>query len=144
MDTKFPTIPTYRTEKATGTLPQTTQGVLFTISGRVRLIDIIGEVTTQIGAGANNAKLISNPTVGADVDICAQLDIDGDVVGTMYSITGTLADAMIATTSGAFRSQVSAVTLAAGTLDLYCSASKTGSVKWTVVYQPIDSTAKIV
>lgn len=91
-----------RVEKATATLPQSTAAAKFTVSGgKVLICDIIGEVTTIIEAGANNMKLISNPTVGADVDLCAVLDIAEDAVGTTYHITGTLADAMVAKTSGA-------------------------------------------
>lgn len=132
-----------RLAKATGTLPQSAAVAKFTVTGRVLIVDIIGEVTTAIGAGANNMKLIVNPTVGADVDLCAVLDIDGDAVGTMYHITGTLADALIATTSGAFESQSQVVEVSAGTIDISCSASKTGSVKWTLFYIPIDSGAKV-
>jgi hypothetical protein len=125
-------------ERATATLPQTTQHALFTVAGRILLHQIIGEVTVEIGAGANNATLIANPTVGADVDICAQADIDGDVVGTLYNITGTLADALVPTTSGAVIAQVAPVLIADGTIDLDCPASKAGSVKWTIHYSPVD------
>lgn len=140
-----PTTPIKTVQRATATLPQTTQHALFTVSGgRIKIIDIVGEVTVEIGAGANNAKLISNPTVGADVDLCAQVDIDGDVVGTLYSISGTLADAMVPTISGAFKAQASSQVVAVGTIDLYCDASKAGSVKWTLRYEKLDREAVVV
>jgi len=133
-----------RVSKATATLPQSTTAAKFTVSGgKVLICDIIGEVTTIIQAGANNMKLISNPTVGADVDLCATLDIDGDAVGTTYHITGTLADAMVAKTSGAGESQASPIEVSAGTIDISCSASKTGAIKWTLFYIPIDAGAKV-
>ena len=49
--------------RATGTLPATTTGSLFTVTGRVKLLSIIGEVTTATGATATNGKLIATPTV---------------------------------------------------------------------------------
>lgn len=131
--------------RAAANLPQTTTTAYFTVSGgKVLVLGIYGEVTTVIEAGTNNIKLISNPTTGADVDLCAQVDIDADAAGTMYNITGTLTDALVATTSGAFKAQASGVVVAAGTIDLYASASKTGQTKWTVIYQPIDDGASVV
>jgi hypothetical protein len=135
-----------RVERPKANLPQSAAAPIFTISGgNVIIYSIIGEVdTTAIQAQANNMKLISNPTTGADVDLCAVLDIDGDAVGTMYHITGTLADALIATTSGAFGLQNDPIIVAPGTIDLSCSASNTGKIKWTVFYSSEDSGAKIV
>jgi hypothetical protein len=135
---------TYSVTRATGALAQTADLSIFTITGRVELISIVGEVTTIIQTQANDTLLKVNPTVGADVDICAALDITGDAVGTLYNITGTLADAMVATTSGAGVKQASSVILEAGILELECAASNTGSVKWHVNYRAIDPGARIV
>lgn len=129
--------------KATANLPQTTQSALFTVTGRVLITQLVGEVTTVIQTQDNNTKLVANPTVGADVDLCAVLNISADAVGTMYNITGTLTDAMIATTSGAFQAQLAAIVCAAGTIDLYCAASNTGQVKWTLHYIPLDSGSSV-
>jgi hypothetical protein len=135
-----------RVERAKANLPQSTSAAIFTVSGgKVLVCDIIGEVdTTVIEAGANNMKLTSTPTVGAAVDLCAVLDIAADAVGTMYHITGTLAGALVATTSGAFESQATPIAVAPGTIDLNCDASKTGKIKWTLFYIPIDSGATVV
>jgi len=130
--------------RATAALPQTTAEALFTVTGRVKLVGILGTVTTVIETQANNTKLVANPTVGADVDLCAVNDITADAVGTVYSITGTLATAMVATTSGAGVFQAAPLTLEAGTLDLDCAASNTGSVKWTAIYEPLEPGAKMV
>jgi hypothetical protein len=129
--------------RAAATLPQTTQTAYFTVTGRCMVLKAIGEVTTVIQAQANNIKLVSNPTVGADVDMCAVLDINGDAVGTVYTITGTLSDAMVATTSGAVQSQLTGIDVMAGTIDLSASASSTGATKWTIHYVPIDDGATI-
>ena len=133
-----------RVERVTNSIPQSTQGVLFTVTGRVKIVDIIGEVTSQIQNQPNNIKLIANPTVGADVDLCVTVDIDNDTVGTLYSLSGTFANAMIKTTSGAFEGQANRFAVANGTLDLSCSASSTGAIKWTVLYKPLDAGSEIV
>lgn len=130
--------------RATAALPQTTAEALFTVTGRVKLIGILGVVTTVIQTQANNTKLVANPTVGADVDLCAVNNISADAVGTVYSITGTLADAMVATTSGAGVFQAAPLFIEAGTIDLDCAASNTGSVKWTAIYEPLEPGAKVV
>ena len=137
-----------RVEKAAANLPQSTQAAIFNInSGRVEIIQLLGEVTTVIETQANNTKLISNPTVGADVDICGTNDITADAVGTIYSITNDFSDAMVATTSGAVETSPTANSknpiVAAGTLDLDCAASNTGQTKWVILYRAIDSGATV-
>jgi len=134
---KLATLPTI-VEKTAATLPQTTQGALFTVVGRVIVTSIVGEVTTVIQTQNNATKLVANPTVGADVDLCATVEITADAVGTLYNITGTLANAMVATTSGAVPVQAAGVVVADGTIDLDCAASNTGAIKWTLHFIPLD------
>jgi len=130
--------------RATWVLAQTADLSIFTVTGRVELISIIGEVTTAIQNQANATLIKINPTVGADVDLCAALDIDNDAVGTNYSITWTLADAMVATTSGAWVYQANSLLLTAWVVELECAASNTWSIKWTVQYRPIDAWARMI
>lgn len=130
--------------RATATLPQTTQSALFTVSGgRVAITSIIGEVTTAIQAQANNTKIVSNPTVGTDVDLCAVLSIASDEVGCLYGITGLFSDAMVGANAGATVLPRNPVVVPEGTIDLSCAASNTGSVAWTVTYIPIDDGAEV-
>lgn len=138
-------IQTQIAQKAAANLPQSTQSALFTVTGGKVAVKLYGEVTTQIGAGVNNAKIVANPTVGADVDLCATLDIDGDVVGTMYNlnVAGNFSSAMVATTSGALVEQAAWAIVAAGTIDLSCSASKTGQTKWSCLWFPVDTGASL-
>ena len=135
-------------QRAAANLPQTTQTAYFTVVGRVRVLSLVGEVTTEMHADANNVDLWANPTVGADVALCAVLDIASDAVGTIYTITGTFATAMVATTSGAVApaSQIPepGILVAAGTIDLKTDASKTGATKWTIQYVPEDAGSYIV
>lgn len=132
------------TARAAANLPQTTTTAYFTVNtGKCLILGIYGEVTTVIQAGANSIKLISNPTTGADVDLCTALDIASHAAGTMYNITGTLTDALVATTSGAFKAQANGVVVAPGTIDLNATASKTGQIKWHVVWLPLEVGASI-
>ena len=131
------------TLRATATLPATTATPYFTVTGKVRIIDIIGEVTTVVQTQANNTKLIANPTVGADVDMCAVLDITAAAVGSIFTITGTLANAMVKTVSGAGVAQAAPLIVTAGTIDLSCAATNTGATKWLVRYIPLDPGAAI-
>lgn len=134
----------YFEHRATAALPATTQSALFTVTGRIKLISIIGEVTTVIQTQACNAKIVANPTVGTDVDMCAVLDITAAAVGAQFSITGTLANAMVKTTSGAGVFQASPLLVLPGTIDLSTSATNTGSVKWRIEYVPVDAGARVI
>lgn len=131
-------------ERATAALPQTTQSALFTVTGgRVLVTSIVGEVTTVIQTQANNTKIVSNPTTGTDVDLCAVLDITADQVGCLYGITGIFSDAMVGANAGATVVPQRAVVVPIGTIDLSCAASNTGSVKWKITYVPLDDGAAI-
>jgi hypothetical protein len=133
-----------RVSRATAALPQTTQSALFTVTGgRILLTSIVGQVTTVIQTQANATKLVSNPTTGTDVDLCATLDITADQVGCLYGITGTLATAMVGANAGATVVQANALVIPVGTIDLSCAASNTGSVSWTLTYVPLDDGASV-
>ena len=138
-------------ERATAALPQTTDVALFRItSGKVRILSIIGEVTTVIQTQANATKIKFNPSgTGSDVDLCATLDITADAVGTFYSITGTVATAMkgdtnLFVTVPANDIAYPGLVLGPGDIELDCAASNTGNVKCTVKYVPEDSAGVLV
>ncbi len=143
---KYPKIlSTHVVERASAILPASTETPYFTITGRVLITQIVGEVTVIFDGTANSIKLIANPTVGADVDLCTALVATTDVAGTIYTITGTLGDAMVATTSGAVIAQADAILVAAGTIDLDTTATDTtGSTKWVLHYIPLDPGSKVV
>ena len=145
METFPKNTPALVVERATAILPATTQAAYFTVTGRVIVTQIVGEVTVVFDGTANSIKLISNPTVGADVDLCAAAVVTSDAVGTVYTITGTLANAIIPTTSGAVQAQPNGILVTAGTIDLDATATDaTGSTKWTIHYIALDAGSKIV
>lgn len=133
-------------ERPTATLPAATiQTPLFTISGGRVAFTILGEVTTVIQTQANNTKLIHNPTVGTDQDLCAVLSITADEVGTLYTLPAAFASALIGSGMAApFPGMGNPVIAKPGTIDLLCAATNTGAVKWTLFYLPLDLGAAVV
>jgi hypothetical protein len=138
-----------RVDRAAADLPQTTNYDLFTVAGgNVLLLGILGEVTTVIETQANNTNLEFSPTAAtlADSDLCAVLDITADVVGTLYTIDGTAANAMVdsGTDGWVAYTLASPLFLVPGAIELHCAASNDGQVKWTCWYVPLDPGAYIV
>lgn len=131
-------------DRATAALPQGATGHLFTVTGMIKLLDIIGTVTTVIQTQTNATKITATPTVGSAVDLCATKDISAAAVGTVLSITGTLATAMQQNTNGIFVAQAAPIMVPAGTIDLITGASNTGSIKWKIRYQQVDPGAFVV
>jgi len=129
--------------RVSNTLPQSVAAPIFVVSGAVKIVEIVGEVMTTIASATNNTKLIANPTVGADTDLCATLDINAHAIGTMYNITGTLANAMVKQTNGAHIAQAGEVVVPTGTIDLSCSAGIAGAVKWSVAYIALEAGATV-
>ena len=132
-----------RVDRATATLPQTTAAAIFNIlGGRVAMTAIIGEVTTVLGA-VGNMSLEVNPTTGTTAALCAVLAAGALEAGTLLSIDGTKATAMLGVNAGGSAMQSKPVALPIGTLDLRLSLSSTGSVKWSLFYVPIDDGAYV-
>lgn len=132
-------------ERGAAVLPASTQTPYFTVTGKVLITEIVGEVTTVFDGTANSIKLVSDPTVGADVDLCSALVVTTDAEGSLYNITGTLSDSLVVETSGAVIAQVTPVIVAAGSIDLDATATDTtGSTKWVIHYIPLTSDGAIV
>ena len=133
-----------KVSKAAAALPQSTTGTLFTVSGgRILLTSIVGEVVTAIQNQANNTKLVSTPTTGTAVDMCAVLDIANDEIGCLYTISGLPPDALYGPNAGLGQVQHRAQVIPIGTIKLSCAASNTGTVKWVMTYIPLDTGASV-
>lgn len=133
-----------RIDRATADCQGAAAVPLFNIKGgRVLLTMILGEVTTAIAAGANTFKLVSNPTAaGTTTDLCATLDIDADPIGTMYSVSGAPATALVRGENGNVQGMsVRGVVLPIGAIEAVSQADVAGSMKWTAFYIPIDDGA---
>jgi hypothetical protein len=132
-----------RVDRATATLPQTAAAAIFNIvGGRVAMTAILGEVTTLLGA-VGNMSLESNPTTGTTAALCGVLAAGALEVGTLLSIDGTKATALLGVDAGGTAMQSKPVVLPVGTLDLRLSGSSTGSVKWSIWYVPLDDGAYV-
>lgn len=127
-----------KVDRPAGVLPQNTTVPIFSVNKRILLTNLIGEVTVELGAVATNLKVQANPTVtGASVDLCADLAVATKVLGTLFSLTGTVADAL---QSGlAVVGMTKPIIVQAGTIDLVTNANDTGSVKWSLYYVPLET-----
>ncbi len=119
---------------------------LFTVTGRVLITSLTGEVTTVIG-GAATLKIrdITN-----SVDLCAATTIDTDAVGTMYALTSITANILngtggtpvvgsIPNITGAQQTDVAIIgdAQAALTLSQVLDAADTGAITWRLTYIPL-------
>lgn len=135
----------FRVDKASATLPATTDQTLFTISGgRVLVTLLFGEVTTIIQTQACNTKVTSAPTVGTAVDLAANLDISADEAGCLYLVEGD-GTALVGANAGAALSGIGAspMIIPAGIIKLTTAATNTGATKWTLYYIPLDDGASV-
>ncbi len=135
-------------QKGIVTVPQNALEPLFTVTGKILVLSLVAEVTTQLGAGPMSSKFVANPTVGADVDLCAAADTAVDTVGTIYSVSGDFSDNILVSTSGALEITSTANSrefiVTAGTIDFHDNdAAATGAIKASIVYIPIDEGARV-
>jgi hypothetical protein len=121
---------------------------LFTVAGgAVRVLAIVGHITTEIAAGANNAKLVHTSTGGSAVDLCATADIASMAIRKLLTITGVAANAIaLSAAEGVVVSAVATtpLILTPGILSLNCSGGTTGVIDWYIEYEPLASGATIV
>lgn len=140
----------YLTRVADATVPQTNVQLLGTATGgRIRLIDIVGQVGTVIGAVANASKLIAHPQAGTDVDLCATADINGLAAAAFFALSpvatvGTAA--VIPLAGGGSRASYAAYWLGSGANLRFSTAgnSVTGTMKWDIWWKPMDPGASFV
>lgn len=136
-------------ERATANLPQNANSAIFTITGKVKILNLIGEVTTAIQNQAINATLSAQSTDGnisatnlISVALCAATSIASDAIGTIYTITGTLANNLQSFNAGGV-AQAAPIIVRSGTIKVQTNASNTGQVKWRVDYVPVEPGARI-
>lgn len=125
-----------------------TSGTLFTYTGSIEILHIIGRVTTGIQAQVTNTKLTITPDALAAYDICAVKDINAFAAGTLLSITGTAAGAMAGTTAvGSLApgqaNPVIATCVTSGVISSSFSAASTGAIVWEMVWRPISAGATV-
>lgn len=129
--------------RATATLPATTSGNLFSVSGRIILTTIIGQVTTAIQAQANAIKLEAFLTAAAAAtDLCAAVDATGQGVGKLFGISG---NPTVAGMFGYGAPQTNELVInGPGFIRLNTAATNTGAMSWTLTYIPLDDGAFVM
>jgi len=132
------------TYKATANLPQTQSANIFTTTGRVKVLSILGTVTTRVQDQACNASLHAWDSVFGTTDLCAVASIRNELTDTMLSITGTFANALVTSGAAAVFQAAPFVLNAGSSIRLKTSASNTGQVKWRVEWIPLEAGAQVV
>jgi hypothetical protein len=132
--------------RATATLPASALGAIFNITGgRILIRSLIGEVTTAIQAQACTVKVTSTPTTGSAVDLsAASASISGLEIGGKLTLPAAAATALVTGNAGAVIGDQAKWIVAVGSLGITTSATNTGSVKWDLIYVPIDIGAQVV
>ena len=133
-------------DRPTAIMPATAYGAIFNIlGGRIILTGLVGEVTTVIQTQACNLSVVSTPTVGTAVALCAVLNVTAAEVGCLFGLDGTQATPLFSIPAGAGGTYVMAQrwALPIGTLGLLTSATNTGSIKWTITDVPRDDGAYV-
>jgi hypothetical protein len=131
--------------RATSTLPATAALNIFTVSGgRVLLRYLVGEVTTIIQAQACTVKVTLTPTTGTAVDLSAvSASISGLEVGGKLGLPATAATALVTGNAGGIITKQAEWVLPIGNLSYTTSATNTGSIKWDLIYVPLDNGATV-
>lgn len=135
-----------RVNKPAAAIPLNTTDALFVVYyGKILLTSIMGQVTEDINIAGNLSNLIHNPAAGA-TPLCGTLDITGDLVDTVYTITGTVGDPMQSDEKAGVEeaSLPNLLILQPGTIVLSCAnATGTGSIKWVMQYVALDKYAVV-
>lgn len=122
---------------------------LFSVDGgAVMLTGFLGRVTTEIGAGSQDFAVHLDPDDGGSnvilADASTPLAVDGDVVGTLYTLNPTAAGDLVATTDVAYNAKLATpIVLQPGDIVLDVTGTEAGSVEWWVFYVPLDDGAAV-
>lgn len=126
---------------------------LFTVTGKVLVTGLFGEVTNALGAGVVADYVLSIKTTSEP--LCAATTITSDAVGTMYSLSGDVGDTLNAGSTPTTRvADINgkgpvhlAVGLAGGTDTISSVHTDTGdagdAITWTLFYLPLEAGASV-
>jgi len=139
-------ISTWQLDTATST-SALTSGTIFTWTGSIEFY-IIGRVSTEIAVAATTTQITINADAVGAYAICATLDISGFDAGSLLSITGTAANAMVGTDaqSGIAPGQVSPVyvtCVTSGVIATVFGAATAGAIVWELLWRPLSAGATV-
>lgn len=131
-------------ERATATIAAD-QDLYSVAGGNVFLLGLVGEVTTQIGAGSQDFEIDFDPDDGGtNVALSTLVAVDGDVTGTLYTLNTTAGGALVASLDVAYNAILATpILLTAGDIVLDVTGAEVGSVKWSLLYAPLDDGATV-
>lgn len=137
-------------EKSDGAVLSGTDPLFDITGGPISILEIVGIVTTQIGAGTTNAKLvITTTTPAATVDMnAAAVDIDADAAGTSYRQINTTA-ILTPVTAGfvmrgnAFATNDTTFLAPIGQIGMNSDAARAGVIKWYMRYVPLSPNSRV-
>ena len=134
-----------RVRKPAAVLPASTTDNLFTVTGRVLITKLVGEVTNGIQTQACNTKVNNNPTIGTTTILASNVDIDGLENGATLTVEGD-GTALVLGDGGTSLGALGGMNLevAAGTIELETAATNTGATKWELWYIALDDSAFVV
>ncbi|MDX3759342.1 hypothetical protein [Streptomyces sp. AK02-04a] len=133
--------------RATATLPASATGNIFVVSGgRILVRGLIGEVTTAVQNQACTLAIGTAPTVGTGSTsaLGTATSIIAAPIGTHATANpggATVVD--LSTQAGALISVGALFVVPVGNITITTSATNTGSVKWDLLYVPLDNGAQV-
>ena len=132
-----------RVDRAANTSPLGNADLFTIVGGKVAVVLLLGEVTTNIENQPTTIRFTSDPTVGADAHLCgAAGDIDNQAAGIKIWITGTAAtDAQMANAVAPM--QADAVIVSPGKIKVAYGAASTGAIKYSLWYVPLEDGAYV-
>ena len=113
----------------------------------VRVLSVAGVITATIEAAANEVKLTHTAAGGAAVDLCAVLDVTGDLIRTLLVLDGVAATALVNTADAGVviaSALHMPIVLTPGTIALSATAATSGTVSWYIEYEPMAPGATVV
>jgi len=120
---------------------------LFTITGGpIMVTNLVGIVTTQIGAGLSTCQIVEAVTApAANVNLSTAVDIDGDLVGGSYTFTAVALPVLTPTPAGALPLVPEVKWLCPiGTINATTSAARDGVIAWYITYKPLSPASVVV
>jgi hypothetical protein len=110
----------YKVTRSAADIFDGTQVPVFTVAtGKVLLTAFYLEVSAAaVDNSASNLTILTNPTVGTDATIAAALNVQADESGSIYSLSGTFADAVTGGSGGGAAGMARPVVVDVGTLDV--------------------------
>jgi len=119
---------------------------LFTISGGpIKLLALVGYITTGIQAATNVSNIQFTPTGGSVTDLCGTLELNNAAIRKFLYFDGTKANALILSTDAGIivAPLASPLILGVGIIKMTCAATTSGAITWYMVYEPLDPTSAV-